>query len=226
MGIRPRDAVKGRAVYVLALIVLLNMLYPMTSGNDPLALIVYQVLYAGLFVAGIFITSDRPRQVIWSAGIAVVWFIAAVIYTLDPANYWKIQITYVILLVFHITIIAVLMKYIFNAEKVTGDVIYAACAVYFLLSFFFVPVYGMLETAIPGSFVDNTLGTPVQWQQFVYYSLITLSTAGYGDILPASMWARMLAGLEVTIGVLYIAILVARLVSLYDIQKKVGNGPG
>ena len=220
MGIRPRDVVKGRAVYVLALIVLLNMLYPMTSGNDLLALIVYQLLYAGLFVLGIFITSDSRAHVIWSAGIAVVWFVAAVVYSLDPTNIWKIQITYAILLVFHVTIIGVLMRYIFNAEKVTGDVIYAACAVYFLLSFFFVPVYGMLETAIPGSFVDNTLGGPVQWQQFVYYSLITISTAGYGDILPASMWARMLAGLEVTIGVLYIAILVARLVSLYDVQKR------
>jgi hypothetical protein len=217
---RQRDVVKGRAVYVLALIVLLNMLYPMTGGNDPLALIVYQVLYAGLFVAGIFITSDSRAHVIWSVGIAVIWFIAAVIYSLDPTNYWKVQITYAILLVFHVTIIGVLMRYIFTAEKVTADVIYAACAVYFLLSFLFVPVYGMLETAVPGSFVDNTLGGAVSWQQFVYYSLITLSTAGYGDILPANMWARMLAGLEVTIGVLYIAILVARLVSLYDVQRR------
>jgi hypothetical protein len=217
---RPRDVVKGRAIYVLALIVLLNMLYPITSGNDPLALIFYQVLYAGLFVVGIFITSDSRAHVVWSASIAVIWFVAAVIYSLDPTDYWKIQITYVILLIFHVTIIGVLMRYIFVAEKVTADVIYTACAVYFLLSFFFVPVYGMLETALPGSFVDNTLGMPVQWQQFVYYSLITLSTAGYGDILPASMWARMLAGLEATIGVLYVAILVARLVSLYDGQRK------
>lgn len=220
MKTRTRDVVKGRAVYVLALVVLLNMLYPVTSGNDPLALIVYQMLYAGLFVAGIFITSDSRRHVIWSISIALIWFAAAVIYSLDPANYWKIQITYAILLIFHVTIIGVLMRYIFNAEKVTADVIYAACAVYFLLSFFFVPVYGMLETAIPGSFVDNTLGTPVQWQQFVYYSLITLSTEGYGDILPTSMWGRMLTGLEATVGVLYVAILVARLVSLYDVQRK------
>lgn len=220
MGIRPRDVVKGRAVYVLALIVLLNMLYPMTGGNDPLALIVYEVLYAGLFVAGIFITSDSRAHIAWSVTIAVIWFVAAVLYSLDPANVWKTQLTFAILLVFHITIISVLLRYIFSAVKVTGDVIYAACAVYFLLSFFFVPVYGMLETAIPGSFVDNTLGGAVSWQQFVYYSLITLSTAGYGDILPANMWARMLAGLEVTIGVLYIAILVARLVSLYDVQRK------
>jgi hypothetical protein len=205
---------------VLALIVLLNMLYPMTSGNDQLALIGYQLLYAGLFVVGIFITSDNRAQVIWSASIAVVWFIAAVSYSLDPTSVWKIQTTYAILLVFHVTIIAVLMRYIFSARQVTADVIYAACAVYFLLSFFFVPVYGMLETAVPGSFVDNTLGGAVSWQQFVYYSLITLSTAGYGDILPATMWARMLAGLEVTVGVLYIAILVARLVSLYDVQRR------
>ena len=150
----------------------------------------------------------------------MVWLIAAVLYALDPTNAWKIQITYLILLVYHVMIVSVLMRYIFTAESVTADVIYAACAVYFLLSFFFVPIYCMLETAIPGSFVDNTLGAPVQWQQFVYYSLITLSTAGYGDILPESMWARMLAGIEVTVGVLYVAILVARLVSLYDIQRK------
>ena len=215
-----KDAVKGRAVHVLIVIVLLNMLYPITSGNIVTALIVYQVLYAGLFLVGIFVTSESRAHIAFSIVLAVVWLIAAVIYSLDPTNFWKIQITYAILLVFHINIIWTLMRYIFTAEKVTGDVIYAACADYFLLSFFFVPVYGMLETALPGSYVDNTTGGPVSWQQFVYYSLITLSTAGYGDILPANMWARMLAGIEVTIGVLYVAILVARLVSLYDVQRK------
>lgn len=217
-----KDAIKGRAIYVLIMIVLLNMSYPITSGNNIAALIFYEILYAGLFIVGIFITSDSRTHITWSVSIAVIWFIAAVLYALDPGNFWKTQITYIILLVFHVNIIWVLMRYIFSAEKVTADVIYAACAVYFLLSFFFVPIYGMLETAIPGSYVDNTLGGPVQWQQFVYFSLITLSTAGYGDVLPATMWARMLAGIEVTIGVLYVAILVARLVSLYDVQRRSG----
>lgn len=215
-----KDAVKGRAVYVLVVIVLLNMLYPITSGNHVAALIIYQILYAGLFLAGIFVTSESRAHFAISVSIAVIWLVVAVMYSLDPTNVWKIQTTYAILLVFHVNIIFTLMRYIFTAEKVTADVIYAACAVYFLLSFFFVPIYGMLETALPGSYVDNTLGTPVSWQQFVYYSLITLSTAGYGDILPANMWARMLAGVEVTIGVLYVAILVARLVSLYDVQRQ------
>ena len=215
-----KDTIKGRAIYVLILIVLLNVIYPITSNGNVTALIIYQILYAGLFVAGIFIASDSRAHLIWSASIAVVWLVVAILYALDPASFWKTQMTYFILLIFHITIIWVLMRFIFTSESVNADVIYAAAAVYFLLSFLFVPIYGMLEVAAPGSFVDNTLGTAVSWQQLVYFSLITLSTAGYGDVLPASQWARMLAGLEVTIGVLYVAILMARLVSMYEIHRK------
>ncbi|MBK8824618.1 MAG: hypothetical protein IPN58_19015 [Anaerolineales bacterium] len=215
-----KDTIKGRAIYVLILIVLLNVIYPITSNGNVTALIIYQILYAGLFVAGIFIASDSRAHLIWSASIAVVWLVVAILYALDPASFWKTQMTYFILLIFHITIIWVLMRFIFTSESVNADVIYAAAAVYFLLSFLFVPIYGMLEVAAPGSFIDNTLGTAVSWQQLVYFSLITLSTAGYGDVLPASQWARMLAGLEVTIGVLYVAILMARLVSMYEIHRK------
>jgi hypothetical protein len=220
MGTRTRDVVKGRTVYVLALIVLLNMLYPMTSGGSVIALILYEILYAGLFAVGIVITSDSRTHITWSIGTAVIWLIMAVAYALDPASMWKSLVTNFILLIFHATITGVLFRHIFNATAVTLDVIYAAVAVYFLLSFFFVPIYGMLETVSPGSFMDNTLHTPVAWQQIVYYSLITLSTAGYGDVVPVNPWARMLAGLEATVGVMYVAILMARLVSLYDAQRR------
>src|SRR6185436_21038541 len=215
-----KDAIKGRAKYVLILIVLLNVLYPITSSGSTISLITFAALYAGLFIVGIFITSDNRAQITWSISIAVIWLVMTVIWAFDPTSFWKTQISSFILIVFHITIILVLMRHIFTAEQVTADIIYAACAVYFLLSFFFVPVYGMLEAAIPGSFVDNTLGTAVHWQQFVYHSLLTLSTAGYGDILPVDPWARMLAAFEATIGVLYVAILVARLVSLYEVRRQ------
>ena len=100
-----KDAVKGRAVYVLIMTVLLNMLYPITSGNSFVAVIIYEILYAGLFILGIFVTSDSRAHIAWSVSIAVIWFIAAVIYSLDPTNFWKTQITYIILVIFHINII-------------------------------------------------------------------------------------------------------------------------
>jgi hypothetical protein len=172
MSLKTKDAIKGRAKYVLILIVLLNILYPITGSGSIISLIAFAVLYAGLFIAGIFITSDSRAHITWSISIAVIWLVMTVIYAFDPTSFWKTQVSSFILIVFHSTIILVLMRYIFTAEQVTADIIYAVCAVYFLLSFFFVPVYGMLESAIPGSFVDNTLGTAVHWQQFVYYNYI------------------------------------------------------
>jgi len=220
MSTPTRDAIKGRTKYVLILIVLLNILYPITGDGSTLSLIIFEVLYAGLFIVGIFITSDNRIHITWSISIAVLWLVMAIIYALDPTSYWKIQIASFILIVFHISIIGVLLRYIFTSASVTIDVLYASVAVYFLLAFLFVPIYGILETASPGSFVDNTLQAPLHWQQFAYYSLITLSTTGYGDILPVSQWARMLAGFEATIGVLYVAILMARLVSLYGVRVR------
>lgn len=222
MGILAHDTVKGRAFYVLVLIVGLNMIYPITSSGNVISLLIFQVLYAGLFAVGILITSENRRQAIWSVSLAGLWLIFAIVYALNPAAFWWSMATYLILGLFHASITWVLFRYIFNATAVTADVIYGAIAVYFLLSFFFVPLYGMLEIASPGSFVDHGTGQPVQWQQLVYYSLITLSTAGYGDISPVNPWARMLAGLEATVGVMYVAILMARLVSLYDGQRRAG----
>ena len=72
-----KDAVKGRAVYVLVFIVLLNMLYPITDGNNAAAQILYQILYAGLFLLGIFVTSESRSHIIFSIILAVIWFIAA-----------------------------------------------------------------------------------------------------------------------------------------------------
>jgi hypothetical protein len=120
-------------------------------------------------------------------------------------------------------VIQVMLRFIFAARRVTRDVLYAAVAVYFLLGALFVPVFGVLESvtfAQTGghAFVDNVAGPagiPLPWQNLVYYSYITLTTAGYGDILPATLWARSLASLEAIIGVLYLTIIMARLVGLY-----------
>ena len=99
--------------------------------------------------------------------IAFLWLIAAVLYALDPVSFWKIQATYVLLFIFQVTILAVLLRYIFSAQAVTRDVLYAAVTVYILLAAAFVPVYGFLEGVSPGAFLDNATGQPVFWQQLI-----------------------------------------------------------
>ncbi len=110
---------------------------------------------------------------------------------------------------------------VLNRDSRSHAIIVAASAVYLLLGAVFVPVYGLIETLIPGSFIDGSLpsGAILPWQNFVYYNYATLTTLGYGDILPIAMWARSAASMEAVIGVLYITVIMARLVGLYAQEK-------
>src|ERR1044071_1710199 len=89
MMLKRQDPIKGRAKYVLILIVLLNMLYPITGSGSVISLIGFALLYAGLFIVGIFITSDSPAHITWSISIAVIWLVMTVVYAFDPTSFWK-----------------------------------------------------------------------------------------------------------------------------------------
>jgi hypothetical protein len=73
----------------------------------------------------------------------------------------------------------------------------------------------MLNILQPGSFSEGgvALKADVHWSTITYFSLTTLTTLGYGDILPVTPAARMISTLEASTGVLYVAITVSRLVS-------------
>ena len=82
--------------------------------------------------------------------------------------------------------------------------------------------YWLVYYLTPEAFAFNTAtGTKQTMEGFnaFYFSLITLSTVGYGDITPVSKVARMLAAMEAMTGLLYVAVLIARLVGLYSAPK-------
>lgn len=211
-----KDTIHGRIAYLLGLVALLHFIYPITIGGGTASTLLYNVLYAGMFLAGLLVASDSRPHLIAAGLSASLWLGCAVVYALEPANPVKILATYLALIPFQATITWILLRYIFTARHVNGDVLLAAITVYILLAAVFVPVYGVMEALAPGAFVDNGTGGPVFWQQFVYYSLTTLTTTGYGDILPVSPWARAVANVEMVVGVLYIAILMGRLVGVYS----------
>jgi hypothetical protein len=93
--------------------------------------------------------------------------------------------------------------------------LYASVSLYFLLGLTWSAMYQVINFVGPGSF--NEAGGPVRqdphWSTFLYFSLTTLTTLGYGDIVAVRPAARMFATLEAATGVLYIAITVSRLVA-------------
>lgn len=214
-----KDTVKGRVIYLLILVSLLYFIYPITIGNNIAALILFQVLFVGMVVVGILIASDNRVHLLATGTLGLLWVVFAVIYALDQATLWKVITANVFLFFFLGDVIYILVLYIFSAKKVTRDVLYAAITVYISLAAQFVPLFSVMERLHPGTFLDNATGQAIFWQQLTYFSLATLTTTGYGDIVPVAPWARALANLEMVVGVLYIAILMARLVSLYSSEK-------
>lgn len=212
-------AVKGKVIYLLALIVLVQFGYPITAYGT-VALILYQITYASTIFVGILLGRDSPWHTTFLAVTGIGYLIISQFYVFNPGATWAVIMTYLALIPYLGMLVWILGRFLVVADTINRDVIYAAIALYLLIGAVFVPVYGLLDFLVPGSFRDGSYpDASVQWQQLVYYSYTTLTSTGYGEILPISWWARSIANLEMVAGGLYITIVMSRLVGLYKSEK-------
>jgi hypothetical protein len=121
---------------------------------------------------------------------------------------------------FAVTVVG-LFSFLRTAREVTKTHLYTAASIYLLLGMLWFSVYCAIDTYHPGSILQGGSVLTNREDQLLYFSLITLSTIGYGDIVPVDAEVRMLAALEGVIGVLYIAITVAILVSAFRHQREI-----
>jgi hypothetical protein len=118
------------------------------------------------------------------------------------------------------------LRFALGARVVDREHLYAALSAYLLAGIFFGVFYWVLERTWPGSFaVPGAEGGQGNFSLTVaiYCSFVTLATLGYGDIVPRSEVARGLAIMEAVAGQLYLAVMIARLVSLYVIEEGKGK---
>ncbi len=113
--------------------------------------------------------------------------------------------------------ISIFILHIFSEIKVTFDTIQGGVSIYLLIGIFWTLIYGIIATINSESFDltinENSMGFP-----FLYFSFTTLTTLGYGDIVPKSEWAMVLSTLEALTGQIFLAVFIARLVGLHIIQ--------
>jgi hypothetical protein len=113
---------------------------------------------------------------------------------------------------------AAALRFAMSATKIDAEHLYASLSAYLLAGIYFGLLYWVLEQMIPGIF---TSPTHFSQTSAIYFSFVTLATLGYGDIVPRGDIARGIAIIEGIGGQLFLAVLVARLVSLYS--KPVDN---
>jgi hypothetical protein len=124
--------------------------------------------------------------------------------------------------------VTVLFGHLFRSDQVTWNTIAASLCIYLLMIVLWAEFYAIVALLDPAAFKLPTEYISVgAYKNFtgqgsaiaLYYSLVTMTTLGYGDIVPVSPPARTLAGMQAVTGQLYIAVLVARLVGLHIVHS-------
>lgn len=119
--------------------------------------------------------------------------------------------------------VVTLLRFVLRAPQVDTEVLCASVSAYLMLGVTWAAAYWLVASVTPEAFAFTTaIGAKQSMQGFnaFYFSFVTLSTVGYGDITPLSPVARMLAALEAMTGLLYVAVLIARLVSVYSSHQR------
>lgn len=124
-------------------------------------------------------------------------------------------------IIFLLLTISLAIRQVMRSGTVDANSIIGAVCIYLLLGVIWALFYVLVNILIPGSFSVQISGSAFeQLQAFLYYSFVTLTTLGYGDIAPIRETARALSTIQAILGQFYIAILVAGLVAAFITQKK------
>ncbi len=179
----------------------------------------FRVLFIFVLVAAVFSLSGTRRHLVIALVLAVPTAVGQTIALANPIKPVLLIATSLAFL-FLTYVIVVVLSAVLQPGKVTGDKIAGAICGYLLLGLTWAMAYGIVAVLQPGAFniPDDLLGVVGGESDaeygFIYYSFVTITTLGYGEITPLVPFARTLAWMEALIGQLYIAILVARLVAL------------
>jgi VanZ family protein len=122
--------------------------------------------------------------------------------------------------IFYLFILADLLHYVLRRDVMTADKLYGAVAAYILIAVLWAQLHGVTQYFHPGAYAFGGTPKALDMAELIYFSFTTLATVGYGDITPALVHSRYLTVLEMVTGVMYVAILIARLTGVYPVVEK------
>ncbi len=212
---------RNLTAFLILLVVEIFVIAPIKRTGLFIAL-VNGIVFSLLFLSGLgAITRQKFLQ---TAGVVFVVLAVSVRWARDVFDVPNLDIVDgLLMLACLIGFLFIVLRQVYQEGPVTSHRIQGAVAGYLLLSMIFTVAYTLIETVQPGSFQTSNAQEQViggMGRSFYYFSVITLTTTGFGDITAVHPFARTLVMMEALIGQLYTAILIARLVSLHVEAKK------
>lgn len=206
-------------------LLLLLIIWPLVAVNWFFAILVEFFLINSLLVS---LSALGPRihfkWFLWSSWCLGTLFYVLSLITVTPemTNLWHI-LDIIFSTLFLLCCVLATLIYIFRSEQVTLDTIFAAVMTFLLLAFIYSLFYQFILALSPHAFKLPSAVPPHPYRFFqndmIYFSLVTITTLGYGDIVPVTPVARMISVVEAITGHFYVAILVAWLVGMFISQS-------
>jgi hypothetical protein len=217
-GVETQEAVgaaeftRHRVRLLLPALVLVTVAYPVNELH-PAAALAYAFAYVALLALGARVASVTKVRQVTATIVAGAIALLSVPWVMFPDALWLALSVYALLVAFHLLVIAAVAEQLFERPQSNGDVLAAGTSLYVLVGDMFVPaamIVHLVTVQLTGA-AAYVADAPIGWHQMVYVSFTTLTTLGRGTLQPATSAAEALAITEAVLGVLVVAVIIARL---------------
>jgi voltage-gated potassium channel len=201
--------------YLLASIFLVFFLGPIGFDYGLLSIINLEILFLIILTFSIFLHEHNSKLFKLTVISLLIILINILFFDINQSIFQYFLKIFII----SVTIIE-LFKEIIRAKKIDFHIISSAISIYILIGIFWYLLFMFLLMVDPDSFYFRNLNKENLSVDMIYFSFTTLTTLGYGDITPVSYTAKMWSITEAMIGVMFLAVMISRVVSLFGSKKK------
>ncbi len=211
-----------RSITALLFYLILSLFLWMTfSGNGWIEFIVRDIVFNLIVLSGIFAVLTRWKQQAFFISLGIMALIIRIFSQAFPI-FWLHVFTSISSIAFFSILVYLVSHHVFKEGAVNFYRVQAAIVIYILLGIIWATLYDLIYQIIPSGFEFSGRSTIADhsFSQFLYFSFVTLTTLGYGDVVPVASVAQSLVIFQGMFGMLYPAVMIARLVSLEIDHKK------
>jgi hypothetical protein len=223
--LRPKEGT--RFIWLFFSLLALVLVTPVADEEERIMAILYQAGLTFMLLAAWWAVRGDEAEQKTALALAVPALIVGWVTVALPIPWLRVA-AILLFMVFMVWVTVELVTYVARARTVTLDTIYAALSGYILVGLVFASFYVIADTLQPETLglLDPSIGGEDRMGAAIYFSLVTLTTLGYGDISPTGGVAAGLAPVEAVLGQLYVAVLVARLVGIYTANQMAAQQSG
>lgn len=217
---------RNHATLLLISMVVLLLVWPIAARHRYSLILVAPLVIVVLVAAARVASQYRRAFRTIVIPLVVAWMAARVSGAAVDVPSGQIQIAPLLGLPCTICLLLFLLRGLAEARRVTTETISQAFSGYLVIALAFAQFYDILTNLIPGAFNPPALlGPGGGYNQYIYFSIITITTTGYGDVTAVDPFVRIVAAMEAMGGIFYQTVILARLVALYVPRHPLQQSP-